>query len=85
MAEGRILKDVETGFEAKGAAVGVYRKVSKNIKVGVGYEWGNVSSDLAELDYTAKGAFSTSLPHFKRSKRRALVHVRAFSNAVQAV
>jgi len=57
MAEGRILKDVETGFEAKGAAVGVYRKVSENIKVGVGYEWGNVSSDLTELDYTTKGAF----------------------------
>ncbi len=57
MAEGRVLYTDETGDTDKGALLGIYRHIGNNAMVGLGFEWGRVSDNLANIDYTAKGVF----------------------------
>ncbi len=55
--EGRVLYTEETGTTETGAVLGVYRHLSENVKLGVGYEWGSVSDDLADINYESQGLF----------------------------
>ncbi|OKL43791.1 TonB-dependent receptor [Pseudovibrio exalbescens] len=57
MVEGRLLYGVETDTVSTGALAGVYRHIGDHLKVGVGYEWGTVSDDLTDLNYTNSGVF----------------------------
>lgn len=52
MAEGRLLQTRETGTSETGALLEVYRHVGNNAKIGIGYEWGSVSDDLTDIEYT---------------------------------
>jgi hypothetical protein len=64
MAEGRLLRTKETGTDETGALIGVYRHIGNNAKLGIGYEWGNVSDDLTDLDYTNQGIFLNLVAKF---------------------
>ncbi|MEM7721497.1 MAG: hypothetical protein AAF376_03915 [Pseudomonadota bacterium] len=64
LAEGRILYTEETGTEETGALLGVYRHLNENVSLGVGYEFGSVSSDLADIDYDAQGVFVNLVARF---------------------
>ncbi|MFA9229628.1 MAG: hypothetical protein ACEQSU_02605 [Microgenomates group bacterium] len=57
MVEGRMLFTEQTGGHDSGILAGVYRHLGDNAKIGVGYEWGNVSDDLSAIDYQAQGIF----------------------------
>ncbi len=57
LAEARILKSTDTNVTDTGALLGVYRHFGNNAKVGVGYEWGEVSDDLTNIDYEGQGIF----------------------------
>ncbi|SDQ20302.1 hypothetical protein [Pseudovibrio sp. Tun.PSC04-5.I4] len=57
MVEGRIMYDVENETLSKGASFGAYRHIGDNLKLGVGYEWGQVSEDLTDLNYLSSGIF----------------------------
>jgi len=57
MLEARIMYGVETKTVATGALFGAYRHIGENLKLGVGYEWGQVSEDLTDLDYRNSGVF----------------------------
>lgn len=56
-AEARVMKFHETGVTEKGAVLGIWRNFGNNVKAGVGYQWGGVSSDLREIEGRKKGAF----------------------------
>lgn len=56
-AEARVMKFHETGVTEKGAVLGVWRAFGNNVKAGVGYQWGDVSSDLREIEGRKEGAF----------------------------
>ena len=64
MAEGRVLWSPETGTRDTGGLVGVYRHLGSNAKVGLGYEYGNVSDNLADIDYEHKGVFLNVIGKF---------------------
>ena len=64
MGEVRVLETKETDTTETGALVGVYRHVGNNAKVGIGYEWGEVSDDLTDLDYTNRGLFLNVIAKF---------------------
>ncbi len=55
--ETRVLLTDETGTTETGALIGVYRHLGDNAKLGLGYEWGNVSDDMTDIDYTNQGLF----------------------------
>lgn len=64
MAEGRVLYTEETGTTETGAVLGVYRHLNDQIAVGVGYEWGGVSDDLADIEYDGGGVFLNLVGRF---------------------
>lgn len=35
----------------------IYRHIGNNAKIGVGYEWGDVSDDLTGIQYANQGVF----------------------------
>ncbi|MBP1805227.1 hypothetical protein [Rubellimicrobium aerolatum] len=41
----------------RGAVLGLYRHVGRNIRLGVGYEWGRVSDDLRRIEGDREGFF----------------------------
>ncbi len=55
--EGRVLFTDETDTTETGAMLAVYRHLNANVKLGLGVEWGNVSDDLADINYTNRGVF----------------------------
>ena len=55
MAEGRALLTAETDTTELGALFGVYRQVNQNVRVGVAYEWGEVSDDATDIEYDGQG------------------------------
>ncbi len=55
MAEGRILYTHETETVERGAAVGVYRHLNENVRVGLIYEWGDVSDQITDINYSSQG------------------------------
>ncbi len=64
LAEGRILKSTDTNVTETGAVLGVYRHFGNNAKVGIGYEWGEVSDDLTNIDYEGQGIFLNLIAKF---------------------
>ncbi|WP_170063383.1 hypothetical protein [Albidovulum inexpectatum] len=44
--------------------LGVYRHVGTKAKIGIGYEWGRVSDDLADIDYDGQGVFLNLVAKF---------------------
>ncbi len=64
MAEGRIMYTEESETHDTGALLGVYRHIGNNAKVGVGYEWGQVSEDITDLDYESSGVFLNLIAKF---------------------
>lgn len=57
LAEGRALYTEETGTTETGALVGVYRNFGEHARIGVAYEWGNVSDDATDIEYDSQGLF----------------------------
>ena len=57
LGEVRSLRGLDTGETGTGALLGVYRRVNDNVKVGLVYEWGDVSDDVTDLDYDNQGLF----------------------------
>ena len=64
MAEGRVMYTEDSETYDTGALLGVYRHVGNNAKVGVGYEWGQVSEDMTDLDYESSGVFLNLIAKF---------------------
>ena len=57
MIEGRVLYTEETGAKDTGAALAIYRHFGNNMKVGVGYNYGEASSDLRSFTTNENGIF----------------------------
>ncbi len=57
MAEVRLLHTAETGTNETGAVAAVYRHIGDNLKIGAGFEWGGVSDNMANLNYSGQGLF----------------------------
>lgn len=64
LTEGRYLRTAETATDETGAVLGVYRHVGNNAKIGLGYEFGSVSDDLTDIDYTNQGLFLNIVAKF---------------------
>jgi hypothetical protein len=64
LAEGRVLRTKQTGTTESGALLGLYRHVGSNAKIGLGYEWGQVSDDLTDVNYDGGGAFVNIIAKF---------------------
>lgn len=64
MAEGRIMYTEESETYDTGALLGIYRHIGNNAKVGIGYEWGQVSEDMTDLDYESSGVFVNLIAKF---------------------
>ncbi|MEL7460609.1 MAG: hypothetical protein AAGJ39_06585 [Pseudomonadota bacterium] len=64
LGEVRYLHTAVTGTNETGAVVGAYRHVGNNAKIGLGYEFGNVSDDLTDIDYTNQGLFVNLIAKF---------------------
>ncbi|MEO1293387.1 MAG: TonB-dependent receptor, partial [Pseudomonadota bacterium] len=62
--EVRWLYTEETKTSERGALAGVYRHVGNNAKIGVGYEWGDVSDDVSDIDYQNSGVFLNLVAKF---------------------
>ncbi|MGB8813177.1 MAG: hypothetical protein WCC57_08325, partial [Paracoccaceae bacterium] len=57
MLEGRAITYHETGVSETGALVGAWRHVGNNLKIGVGYQFGDVSDDLRLIEGRKEGIF----------------------------
>lgn len=57
LVEGRVLHTPEVDTTDYGAVAAVYRHVGDNFKVGVGYNFGKFSDDVADLTYDDEGVF----------------------------
>jgi hypothetical protein len=57
MLEGRVLWSPTTDQTDFGLVAALYRQLSDNFKVGVGYNFGDFSDDLRDLSYDDRGVF----------------------------
>ncbi len=57
ISEARLLYTEQGDTTETGYLVEIDRHVGNNLKVGLGYEFGNVSSDIGDINYTAQGIF----------------------------
>ncbi|MGL4309519.1 MAG: hypothetical protein ACRCSU_03445, partial [Paracoccaceae bacterium] len=64
MVEGRVLNNREADIRETGLLAGVYRHFGNNMKVGVGYQWGDVSDDLRLIEGRKEGAFLNVIGKF---------------------
>ncbi len=64
LAEGRVLVTEGASLTDTGALLAIYRHFGNNAKLGLGYEWGKVSDDLTEIDYTGSGLFLNLIAKF---------------------
>lgn len=64
LAEGRMLYTKESDTRETGALLGVYRHIGNNAKVGLGYEWGEVSDNMTNLNYVGRGVFLNLVAKF---------------------
>jgi len=62
--EGRVLHLNEAEQTSYGALVGVYRHFGKNMKLGIGYNFGRFSDDLTDLTYDDQGVFINLVAKF---------------------
>jgi opacity protein-like surface antigen len=49
--------DVKDGGSKKGYLLGIDRDITKNLRVGAGYNFTDFSDDLTKLDYRYRGWF----------------------------
>ncbi|NCU19146.1 hypothetical protein EOM89_00065 [Candidatus Falkowbacteria bacterium] len=64
MIEARRMDYRDTGVTETGALAGVWRHVGNNLKVGAGYQWGDVSDDLRLIEGRKEGAFLNLVAKF---------------------
>lgn len=64
LAELRMLYTEQTRVTETGALAVVYRQVGENAKLGLGYEWGRVSDEMADIDYDGRGIFLNVVASF---------------------
>ncbi|MCI2394595.1 outer membrane beta-barrel protein [Aliiroseovarius sediminis] len=64
LAEARMMYTEESDIRETGALLGVYRHLGNNAKIGVGYEWGQVSDNPTDLDYVGNGVFLNVIAKF---------------------
>lgn len=64
LLEGRILHEPGIDSTDLGALVGVYRHFGKNVKVGVGYNFGSFSDDLSDVTKDDQGIFLNVIGKF---------------------
>jgi hypothetical protein len=64
LVEGRVLHAVEADQTEFGFLAAVYRHFGDNMKVGVGYNFGSFSDDLADLTYDDGGVFLNVIGKF---------------------
>lgn len=64
MLEGRVMYTEESDLTETGAVAGLYRHLGNNAKLGFGYEWGEVSDDMADITYEGRGAFVNLIAKF---------------------
>lgn len=57
MGEGRLLYTLESDTYESGVLAAVYRHLGQNLKLGIGYEWGSVSDNLANIEYSGQDIF----------------------------
>ncbi|MCF6273667.1 MAG: hypothetical protein L3J37_10865 [Rhodobacteraceae bacterium] len=62
--EGRLLHTVESGTLESGATAAIYRQLGERVKLGAGVEWGSVSDDLTNINYSSRGAFLNLIAKF---------------------
>ena len=54
----------QSGTTEVGALGAIYRQLGPNLQLGVGYNFGSVSSDLADIDYDETGGFINLVAQF---------------------
>ena len=64
LLEVRQLNLVDAGTTQTSALGAIYRSVNRNVKVGVGYNFGTFSDDLTDLTYDDQGAFLNIVASF---------------------
>ncbi|WP_417260586.1 hypothetical protein [Celeribacter sp.] len=64
LLEVRTMNFEQTGTTEFGGLGAVYRQVGPNLKLGVGYNFGSVSSDLTDIEYDERGAFLNLVASF---------------------
>ncbi|MEO1238532.1 MAG: hypothetical protein AAFW64_02520 [Pseudomonadota bacterium] len=64
LGEVRYLHTAETDTNETGAVVAAYRHVGNNAKIGLEYEFGNVSDNLTDINYTNQGLFLNLIAKF---------------------
>jgi hypothetical protein len=64
LAEARALYTEQSDITETGALLAAYRHMGNNAKVGLGYEWGEVSDDPAQIDYLGQGVFLNLIAKF---------------------
>ncbi|MDZ7906730.1 MAG: hypothetical protein U5N55_13900 [Cypionkella sp.] len=64
MVEGRAAHDKTNNVRETGAMTGVFRHFGNNIKAGIGYQFGDVSSDLRDIEGRSEGAFFNIVSKF---------------------
>src|SRR4030095_9786090 len=62
--EGRVLSVKEAADSRAGALAALYRHLSNNIKLGLGWNFTDFSDDLTNLSYTHQGAFINLVAKF---------------------
>jgi hypothetical protein len=62
--EARRLKVYEADDERTGFLVAVYRHITDNFKIGVGYNFTNFSDNLTDLSYRSQGWFINAIASF---------------------
>lgn len=57
MIEARLFREHVTDVRERAVLAAVYRSLGDNLKIGAGYQWGDVSDDLKSLDHDSSGIF----------------------------
>lgn len=57
LVEGRVLSTPELKTTQTGFLAAVYRHVGENVKIGIGYNFGEFSDDVSDLTFDDKGVF----------------------------
>ena len=57
LAEVRTSNDKTNGVRENGGLLGVYRHFGNNLKAGIGYQVGDVSDDLRQIEGRKEGVF----------------------------
>ena len=63
-AEARVMHFEETGVTETGGLVGVWRHLGNNVKIGVGYQFNDISDDLRQIEGRKEGLFLNIIAKF---------------------